>query len=53
MIVKVVKEMKIAVPNSYEEYQILMILDALGVHYTIDENSSEGVKVIRVDLKEM
>ena len=51
MIVKVVKEMKIAIPNSYEEYQILTMLDALGIRYTIDENSEEGVKVIRVNLQ--
>lgn len=50
MIVKVVKEMKIAIPNSYEEYQILTIFDALGIRYTIDENS-EGYKVIRVNLQ--
>lgn len=52
MNVKVVKEIKIAVLNSHEEYQILMILDGLGVHYTIEE-TLDGVKVIRVDLKEM
>ena len=51
MIVKVIKEMRIAVPNSYEEYQILTLLDALGVRYTIDENSEEGVKVFRVNLQ--
>lgn len=53
MIVKVVKEMKISVYNSNEEYQILMILDALGIHYTINEYSEYGVKTIRVNLKEM
>ena len=51
MIVKVIKEMRIAVPNSYEEYQILTLLDALGIRYTIDENSEEGYKVIRVNLQ--
>ena len=52
MIVKVIKEMRIAVPNSYEEYQILTLLDALGIRYTIEE-TLDGVKVIRADLKEM
>lgn len=51
MIVKFVEEMKILVHNSHEEYQIKMILDALEVRYTIDENSEEGVKVIRVNLQ--
>ena len=51
MVVKVIKEMRIAVPNSYEEYQILTLLDALEVRYTSDENAEEGIKVFRVNLQ--
>lgn len=51
MIVKVVKEMRIVVLNSQEEYQILTILDVIGIRYKMEENAEEGCKVIRVNLQ--
>lgn len=51
MIVSTIKEMRIAVMNIYEEDQIKVILDNLGIRYKMQLREEDGVKIFIVNLQ--